>query len=194
MDSTGNPYELTGLELSGAGLKIIHGGNGGQESVYEPGRFRVSSRGLFLPWTDPPARIKKVRLEWVNTPFMPRTLRAECTVVDQQPQGVEIEFDPPAPSQLRDWIARTSASLNRREVDAALRASKLYTAATIVSACGLFFGALAILMPILIGQRGWADAVSKVMLIAMVASIGGFAWIRAIAGRAELKAIRQGRD
>ena len=52
---------------------------------------------------------------------------------------------------------------------------------------------LAILLPILIGNRGWVDPISKFLLVLMMVSIGGFAWIRALAGREEMRTIEQSR-
>ncbi|MDA2924878.1 hypothetical protein MYX65_09530 [Acidobacteria bacterium AH-259-L09] len=193
MSATDGPLELTALGLAGAALKVGYSSGQGGESVYEPDLIHVGPQGMFLQWPDPPANLKTVRLEWSNNPFMPQTFRCECTVIEKQPHGLEVEFDRPAPAALQDWFAGMTVSLNRREPDAALRASKLYTSATVVSACGLLCGALAIILPILVGDRWWVDTLSKFLLVLMVASIGGFAWIRALAGREEVRAIGQSR-
>ncbi|MEE8304716.1 MAG: hypothetical protein V3S24_20030, partial [Candidatus Tectomicrobia bacterium] len=52
---------------------------------------------------------------------------------------------------------RISTLANQREPDSALKTSKLYTGATVVSAGGLFCGALAILLPILSKLGGDGD-------------------------------------
>ena len=193
MSATDGPLELTALGLAGAALKVGYSSGQGGESVYEPDLIHVGPQGMFLQWPDPPANLKTVRLEWSNNPFMPQTFRCECTVIEKLPHGLEVEFDRPAPAALQDWFAGMTVSLNRREPDAALRTSKLYTSATVVSACGLLCGALAIFLPILVGDRWWVDTLSKFLLVLMVASIGGFAWIRALAGREEVRAIGQSR-
>ena len=193
MGATDGSLELTTLGLAGAALKVSYGSGEGGESVYQPDWIRVDPQGMFLQWSDPPANLSKVHVEWSSNPFMTQTFRCQCTVVDRQPYGLEVQFDRPAPAALQDWFAGVTASLNRREPDAALKTSKLYTGATVVSACGLLCGALAILLPILIGGQWWVDTLSKVLLVLMVVSIGGFAWMRALAGREEVRAIGQGR-
>lgn len=194
MGTKNGPIELDAMELSGADLKVSFHSSKAGESSYEPEWIRVGSQGLFLPWPDPPQRIKKVHLEWANAPFMHHTFRMDGTITKRYDEGVFISYDHAAPPGLQDWLTGLAAFMNKSEPDAALKASKLYSRATIVSACGLFFGALAILLPILISERGWVDLLSKILLMLMVFSIGGFALIRAMAGKAELKAIKQSRD
>ena len=193
MSTTEGPLELTALGLAGAALKVKYNSGAGGESAYEPDLIRVDPKGMFLEWPDPPAKLKKVQVEWSNNPFIAGTFRCQCTVVGRQPSGVEVEFDDPAPAALQDWFAGMTAILGRPQPDAALRTSKLYTSATVLSACGLFCGVLAILLPILIGNRGWVDPTSKFLLVLMMVSIGGFAWIRALAGREEMRTIEQSR-
>ena len=193
MSTTGSPLELTALGLAGAALKVKYHSGAGGESAYEPDLIRVDPKGMFLEWPDPPENLKKVQVEWSNNPFIAGTFRCQCTVVERQSYGMEIEFDDPAPAGLQDWFAGVTAILGRPQPDAALRTSKLYTSATVLSACGLFCGVLAILLPILIGDRGWVDPISKFLLVLMMVSIGGFAWIRALAGREEMRTIEQSR-
>jgi len=193
MSATEGPLELTALGLAGAALRVSYDSGTGGESTYQPDLIRVDPKGMFLEWPDPPENLKKVQVEWSNNPFIPGTFRCQCTVVGRQPSGVKVEFDDPAPAGLQDWFAGMTAILGRPQPDAALRTSKLYTSATVVSACGLFCGVLAILLPILIGNRGWVDPISKFLLVLMMVSIGGFAWIRALAGREEMRTIEQSR-
>ncbi len=193
MSTTEGPLELTALEFAGAALKVKYNSGAGGESAYEPDLIRVDPKGMFLEWPDPPASLKTVQVEWSNNPFIAGTFRCQCTVVVRQPSGVEVEFDDPAPSALQDWFAGMMVFLGRPQPDAALKTSKLYTSATVLSACGLFCGVLAILLPILIGNRGWVDPISKFLLVLMMVSIGGFAWIRALAGREEMRTIEQSR-
>ena len=193
MSATEGPLELTALEFAGAALKVKYNSGAGGESAYEPDLIRVDPKGMFLEWPDPPENLKKVQVEWSNNPFIPGTFQCQCTVVGRQPSGVKVEFDDPAPTGLQDWFAGTTAILGRPQPDAALRTSKFYTSATVVSACGLFCGVLAILLPILIGNQGWVDLISKFLLVLMMVSIGGFAWIRALAGREEMRTIEQSR-
>ncbi len=193
MSTTESPLELTALGLAGAALKVRYNSGAGGESAYEPDLIRVDPKGMFLEWPDPPENLKKVQVEWSNNPFIAGTFRCQCTVVGRQSYGMEIEFDDPAPAGLQDWFTGMTAILSRPQPDAALRTSKLYTSATVVSACGLFCGVLAILLPILIGNRGWVDPISKFLLVLMMVSIGGFAWIRALAGREEMRTIEQSR-
>ena len=192
MGATEGPLKLRTLGLAGAPLTVSYSGESG-ETAYKPNLIRLSLQGIFLQWPDPPAHLKKVDLEWSNNPFMPETFRCQCTVVERRPDGLEIQYDLPAPAALQDWFAGITVFVNRKKPDAALKTSQLYTNATVVSACGLLCGALAILLPILVGDRWGVDALSKFLLVLMLASIGGFAWIRALAGRQEVKAIGQSR-
>ena len=193
MSTTEGPLELTALGLAGAAVKVKYNSRAGGESAYEPDLIRVDPKGMFLEWPDPPENLKKVQVEWSNNPFIAGTFRCQCTVVERQSSGVEVEFDDPVPAGLQDWFAGMTAILGRPQPDAAVRTSKLYTSATVLSACGLFCGVLAILLPILIGNRGWVDPISKFLLVLMMVSIGGFAWIRALAGREEMRTIEQSR-
>ncbi len=193
MSTTEGPLELTALGLAGAALKVKYNSGAVGESAYEPDLIRLDPKGMFLEWPDPPENLRKVQVEWSNNPFIPGTFRCQCTVVERQPSGVKVEFDDPAPAGLQDWFAGMTAILGRPQPDAALRTSKFYTSATVVSACGLFCGVLAIILPILIGNGGWVDPISKFLLVLMMVSIGGFAWIRALAGREEMRTIEQSR-
>ena len=193
MSTKEGPLELTALGLAGAALKVKYNSGAVGESAYEPNLIRLDPKGMFLEWPDPPENLRKVQVEWSNNPFIPGTFRCQCRVVERQPSGVKVEFGDPAPAGLQDWFAGMTAILGRPQPDAALRTSKLYTSATVVSACGLFCGVLAILLPILIGNRGWVDPISKFLLVLMMVSIGGFAWIRALAGREEMRTIEQSR-
>ena len=194
MATKNGPMKLDDMELSGAALKVRFHSSKAGESAYEPECVRIGSQGLFLPWPDPPQKVKKVHLECTDAPFMHQTFRMDGTLTERNDEGVLVSYDHAAPPCLQDWLTGLAAFMNKSEPDAALKASKLYSRATIVSACGLFFGALAILLPILISERGWVDLLSKILLMLMVFSIGGFALIRAMAGTAELKAIKQSRD
>ncbi|MFQ5737708.1 MAG: hypothetical protein ACE5JX_01740 [Acidobacteriota bacterium] len=193
MDETEGRFQLASLSLTGVAFRVSYRVGEGAESVYAPDFIRVSQGGFFLHWPDAPTSLGTVRVEWSNNPFMPQTWRCECTVSHQQPEGVHLEVPPTAAAALRDWLAEVTAVLNRPQPDAALRTSKFYTTATVVSASGLMSGALAIILPILIGGPAWVDAVSKALLVLMVASIGGFAWLRVLAGREEMKAIGESR-
>ena len=193
MSATDGVLQLTSLGVAGAALRVTYNSEQDGESVYEPGRIQVGPEGMFLRWPDPPEDLEKAYVEWSNNPFMLQTFRCDCTVVERQQEGVELAFDRPAPAALQEWLAGMTAFLNRREPDAALKASKLYTVATVVSACGLLCGAMAILLPILVGDLWWVEVLSKSLLVLMLASIGGFAWIRALAGKEEIRAIGRGR-
>jgi len=193
MNATEGPLELTALELAGAALKVKYNSGAGGESAYQPDLIRVDPKGMFLEWPDSPANLKQVQVEWSSNPFIPGTFRCQCTVVGRQPSGVKVQFDDPAPAALQDWFAGMTVLLGRPQPDAARRTSQLYTSAAVVSACGLLCGVLAILLPILIGDQEWVNPISKFLLVLMVASIGGFAWFRALAGREEVRAIDQSR-
>lgn len=191
MDETSGGVELTAIELSGADLKIKYAGPKGEEAVYEPEVVRLSLNALFVPWPDQPANLKQVRVEWRDNPFWPEAYQRQSKIRRILVDGIEVELEDFPPPQLRDLFSGMTASLNQRLPDAAVRTSKLYTSATVVSACGLLCGALAILLPLLIVDRAWVDSLSKVLLVLMVASIGAFAWIRSLAGREEVRAIGQ---
>ncbi len=184
---------VTAVEVAGAQLKVFYNAGKGGDLIHEPDRVLLRPDGLFLPWNPPPANLKSVAVEWRENPFSPIPLRLQCRVLAGLPDGLEVSFDEAPPAAWDDWFAGAEATLNRRQPDASITTSKLYTRATVVSACGLLCGALAILMPLLVGDQAWVDLVSKLLLALMVASIGGFAWIRSLAGRAEVKAIGQTR-
>jgi hypothetical protein len=193
MQTNKEGLKLTSLGLAGAALKVSYNNGNRGESVYEPDLVLVSHHGMFLQWPNCPDRLEKVNLEWSENPFMPHPFRSPCTVVERQSSGVEVAFDRPTPVALQDWFTAIAGKIDQRTPDAMLKTSKLYTTATVVSACGLLCGALAILLPILTGEHGWVDLLAKVLLVLMVVSIGGFAWIRALAGREEIRAIGQSR-
>ncbi len=136
-------------------------------------------------------KVPKLQVEWSDCPFTPQPFRCECTVLETSVQGLQVKLDGPIPGTMKEWFERIAVLASQREPDSALKTSKLYTGATVVSAGGLFCGALAILLPILSSGQWWIDAISKVLLLVMVSSIAGFAWIRFLAGRAEVRAIRQ---
>ena len=185
------PLELTDLGLSKVNIKVRFAGESESESVYRPASVRFGPQGMFLNWPIPPSDLRKLHIEWADCPFTPQPFRCECTVLESSEEGLRVKLDDPTPTTMKEWFERISALANQREPDSALKTSKLYTGATVVSAGGLFCGALAILLPILSSGQWWIDAVSKVLLLIMVASIAGFAWIRFLAGRAEVRAIRQ---
>jgi hypothetical protein len=124
---------------------------------------------------------------------MTETFATTCRVVRRDAEGISVTFNSPPPSSFQEWLGSVSGLLFRDVPDAAIRTSKLYTLATVVSAGGLFCGAMAILLPIVVGDQEWVDPAAKIFLVIMVASIGAFALIRLLAGRQEVKAIGQGR-
>ena len=191
MEEKAGGIELTGIELSGAALKIKYAGPKGEEAVFEPDVVRLSLDALFVPWPDQPANLKQVRVEWRDNPFWPDAYQRQGKIRRILVDGIEVQLEDFPPQQLRDMFSGMTASLNQRLPDAAVRTSKLYTNATVVSACGLLCGAVAILLPLLIVDKGWVDLVSKILLVLMVASIGAFAWIRSMAGKEEVRAIGQ---
>ncbi len=183
--------ELMDLGLSQIELRVRFPGESESESVFEPGFVRVSPTGIFLHWPNPPADVGNLLLEWSDCPFTAQPFHCECTVVEVSSQGLQLRFDGPTPVTLREWFERITALAAQREPDSALKTSRLYTRATVVSAGGLFCGALAILLPILSTGQWWIDTISKVLLLIMVGSIAGFAFIRFLAGREEIRTIRQ---
>lgn len=184
---------VTAVELVGARVKVHYNLAKGGNQVHEPARVRLRPDGLFLIWDSPPANLKAVSVEWEDNPFTPSAFQSRCRVTGGSEEGVQVVFEDPPPAAWVDWFAGAEATLNLRQPDASVTTSKLYTRATVVSASGLLCGALAILMPLLVGDRAWVDIVAKLLLAAMVASIAGFAWIRSLAGKAEVKAIGQSR-
>ncbi len=183
---------LTALGLRGAAVSVAYQNGNKREAVHQPDSVRLALDGMFLEWPNPPADIRRVQVDWSSNPFMPRPFRAECVVVERERDGLLVEFEGPTPIALRDWFGKAAALLDQRVPDAAVKTSRLYTSATVVSAGGLFCGALAILLPIIAGDQTWIDLASKILLLIMVFSIAGFAWLRALAGRAEVRAIGQG--
>ena len=183
--------ELTDLGLAGVDFKIRFAGESDSESVYQPAFVRLGPQGMFLHWPDPPSDLRKLHVEWADCPFTPEPFRSECRVLEPTREGLQVKLDGPTPAAMKEWFERISALASQREPDSALKTSKLYTCATVVSAGGLFCGALAILLPILSSGQWWIDVISKVLLLVMVSSIAGFAWIRFLAGRAAVRAIRQ---
>ncbi len=184
---------VTAVELAGAQLKVHYSAGKSGNLVHEPELIRLRPDGLFVAWDAAPDNLKSVAVEWDDNPFSPLPLLFQCRVAKGHPDGVDVIFAEPPPPAWAEWFAGAEARLNLRQPDASVLTSKLYTLATVVSASGLLCGALAILMPLLAGDRAWVDLVSKLLLALMVASIGGFAWIRNLAGRAEVKAIGQTR-
>ncbi len=192
MNETESALDLTGLELAGADVSVVYRAGKAGDQIHQPRAVRIARDGMFVYWDDPPASLSRVRVEWLDAPFTPGPYRGDCRVENVQPDGLAVRFDDPAPG-LSEWFGRVAGLLSRRAPDAAVKTSKLYTWATVVSATGLFSGALAILLPILAGDQPWVDLAAKVLLMLMVLSIGGFAWLRALAGRAEVRAIAQSR-
>ncbi len=185
------PLELTDLGLNGANIRVRFAGESESESAYRPALVRLGPQGMFIHWADPPSGLQRLEVEWSDCPFTPQPFRCECLVVKTSSEGLQVKLDGPTPGTMKEWFERISALASQREPDSALKTSMLYTGATVVSAGGLFCGALAILLPILSSGQWWIDAISKVLLLIMVFSIAGFAWIRLLAGRAEVRAIRQ---
>lgn len=194
MSTTENPLELAALELAGAVLKVNYSNGKGEKFSHQPDWIRVNPRGMYLEWPNPPPDLQQIQIEWSNNPFVSHIFRCQCTVTESGSAGVEVEFKDPPPASLQDWFNGMTAILGYPQADPALRTSKLYTRATVISAVGLLCGVLAIVLPILIGDRGWVDFISKFLLVLMLASIGAFAWLRALAGREEARAIAQGRE
>lgn len=192
MNEATDSNRLEALILRGEAVQVVYKEKAGDESRYEPDSVRVSLNGIFLEWPDAPANIRRVRIEWSENPFMPTTFRIDCEVSEHAEDGIFAEFDGPAPTPLTAWFQKAASILGQRTANAAVQTSRLYTRATVVSAAGLFCGALAILLPILAGDQVWVDWTAKILLLLMVCSIGGFAWLRALAGRAEVRAIGQG--
>ena len=191
MAAQNGPLELTDLGLTGVDFKVRFAGESDSESVYQPALVRLGLKGIFLHWPDPPADLEKLHVEWADCPFTPEPFRCECRVVETTGEGLQVNLDGLTPAAMKEWFERISALASQREPDSALTTSRLYTGATVVSAGGLFCGALAILLPILSSGQWWIDVISKGLLLVMVSSIAGFAWIRFLAGRAEVRAIRQ---
>ena len=137
-------------------------GESDSESVYQPAFVRLGPKGIFLHWPDPPADLEKLHVEWADCPFTPEPFRCECRVLETTGEGLKVKLDGPTPATLKEWFERISALASQLEPDSALRTSKLYTGATVVSAGGLFCGALAILLPILSSGQWWIDVISKI--------------------------------
>ncbi len=183
--------KLCELGLAGLDLKVTYPGPDSERVTFVPRRIRLGPAGMFIEWEEPPAGLEDLTVEWNKNPFLPGVWRCECRITERSHDGVEVTFGRTAPTALREWFQRANVSLSRPPFDANLTTSKLYTAATVVSACGLFCGAAAMLLPIIAGSVPWIDTLAKVLLLVMVFSIAGFAALRVLAGRAELKAIRQ---
>ena len=193
MQESGTPSPLRTLEMTAQGVQVRYSTGKGHEASYSPPIFRVGWAGVFIPWPDAPGHVQEVTLEWQGSPFMMETFSSDCKVLEQSGEGLTLAFNSPPPTAFKDWLASVSGLLSREAPNAAIRTSQLYTLATVVSACGLFCGAMAILLPIVVGDRSWVDTTAKVFLVIMVASIGAFAMIRLLAGKQEVKAIGQGR-
>jgi len=183
--------KLCELGLAGLDLKVTYLRPGSEQATFVPQRIRLGPAGMFIEWEESPAGLEEVTVEWNKNPFLPGVWRCACSVTERTHDGVEVTFGRPAPTALREWFQRANVSLSRPPSNASLTTSKLYTAATVVSACGLFCGAAAMLLPIIAGSLSWIDTLAKVLLLVMVFSIAGFAALRVLAGRSELKAIRQ---
>jgi hypothetical protein len=183
--------KLWELGLAGLDLRLVFAKPHGEEGIFQPQQIRLRPEGMFIEWPEPPEGLEHLQVQWANCPFMPGVWRCECAVDERNPNGIEVTFERSAPRALRDWFLKADASLSRSPSDATLSTSKLYTAATVVSACGLFCGAAAMLLPIVVGSEAWVDLLAKVLLVVMVSSIAGFAGLRTLAGRAELRALRQ---
>lgn len=183
---------LKSLGLSGVKLEVRYAGSRGEEKNFYPESFRVSNEGFFLSWPNAPD-LQVVSVTWKECPFLAPEMTVSCRVTERSKEGLEVVFDRAAPVALTDWLESAASVLSREIPEAAVRTSRLYTLATVVSAFGLFSGALAILLPIVVGDRGWVDSVAKGLLLLMVVSIGAFAVVRALAGKAEVRAITQNR-
>ena len=155
MAAQNDPLAVTDLGFTGVDFKVRFAGESDSESVYQPAFVRVGPKGMFLHWPDPPADLGKLHVEWVGCPFTPEPFRYECRVVETTGEGIQVKLDGPTPATMKEWFERISALASQREPDSALTTSKLYTGATVVSAAGLFCGALAILLPILSSGQWW---------------------------------------
>ena len=183
--------KLCEMGLAGLDLRVIFAKPHGEEGIFEPQQIRLRPEGMFIEWPEPPEGLEHLKVLWANSPFLPGVWRCECAVGGRNHNGIEVTFERSAPRALREWFLKADVSLSRSPSDATLSTSKLYTAATVVSACGLFCGAAAMLLPIVVGSAAWVDLLAKVLLVIMVSSIAGFAGLRTLAGRAELRALRQ---
>lgn len=192
MNSIENPIKLTALGVAGVLLNVRFQ-NGKSESVFRADSALVHLEGMVIEWPNPPKNLKKVRIHWPDPPFAPEPFRCECLVVNRWPEKLEVRFENAAPPALRDWFLRLTEASNLKAPDAALSTSRLYTSASVISALGLFCGAGAILLPLLVGEAPWIDGMAVLLLLFMLLSIGGFALLRGLAGRHELRAIRQGK-
>ncbi len=191
MERSNARMKLAAVVLADTDIEVTYSQERGIQNVHRPEWIRLAPDGMFLHWPDAP-EVKQLRVEWVDNPVVAGSFTRECVVVSRQEDGLLAEFEGPAPVALQDWFERLAGLLDERVPDAAVKTSRLYTNATVVSATGLFCGALAILLPILAGDQLWVDLASKALLLAMVLSIALFAWLRALAGRAEVRAIGQG--
>lgn len=193
MQKSGQSFPLRSLELNAQSLTVHYRTGQGHQARFEPVSFRVGLEGFYIPWEEAPRQLDSVTVEWADNPFMTEAFSTTCRVARKTGEGVDLLYTSPPPTAFEEWFRSVSGILFREAPDAAVRTSQLYTLATVVSACGLFFGAMAILLPIVVGDRGWVDGLAKTFLIVMVVSIGAFAVIRLLAGRQEVRAIGQGR-
>lgn len=192
MQESGTENPLRALDLEARGVTVRYQSGKNQESTFQPETFRVGLEGFYIPWAGSPTKLKEATVEWEGNPFMSETFAASCRVEKRESTGLQLGFSSPPPSAYTNWLNSISATLWRKTPNASIRTSQLYTLATVVSAFGLFCGAMAILLPIVVGDLNWVDPVAKACLVIMVLSIGAFAVIRALAGKQEVKAISQG--
>lgn len=187
-----NPdLHLEEIGLSGADLTVHFPLGSDREETVTPAFLRLELNRLFLQWDNPPPEVRRIKVVWADCPFTGSTFHFFCSVERIVDGGIEAAFEGQMPASMRDWYGRIASAARLSEPNSALRTSQLYTMATVVSASGLFCGALAILLPLLSSGQWWIDILSKLLLLLMVCSIAGFAWIRLLAGREEVRAIRQ---
>ena len=136
----------------------VDGGHGWKEYTTLPhSDIDLSLGGMFIPCNQPPPSGDKVRITWTDPPFSKKTFRTTATLLETS-GGIRLKFDQLSHADqhnLYDWMAHLEARLGHTpdDPDPAIRSSIWYTAAAAVSAGGLFLGAFAVLLQLVVGDR-----------------------------------------
>lgn len=175
---------------------------------YEGGQLRthhsrtaavdIGLGGMFISWSRSPAeqvlKAGKLTIRWTDPPFSNGAFEASAELACRVEEGIHVRFVHVASAQaqqLYQWIRSLEERLaGSREDESAIKTSKWYTLAAVTSALGLCLGAVGMFFQLM----RWFTAyyVPQILLLLMVLSIAAFAYMRAVAGRHEIRAIKRG--
>lgn len=160
----------------------------------------VGLGGMFISWSRPPAvqvlNSAPLKIRWIDPPFSDGPFEAKAEAVARVDDGIHVSFAhlPSEQAQhLYEWVRALESRLEGvAGNEFAIQTSRWYTISTVTSAAGLCLGAVGMFFQLM----RWFTSfyVPQILLLLMVISIAAFAYMRALAGRYEVQAIRQGID